>query len=86
MFLALGATAGCGGCDSSKTAQQTDEQSEEDKKKEEESSFFGRIKNFFSGDKEEEQKESEVLDFKKNTSIQFALATGTWMILASTPL
>ena len=51
---------------------------EEAKKKEEESSFFGRIKNFFSGDKEEEQKESEVLDFKKNTSIQFDLATGTF--------
>lgn len=48
------------------------------RRKEEESSFFGRIKNFFGGEKPEEQKESEILSFKKNTSISFNLADGTF--------
>jgi hypothetical protein len=48
------------------------------RKKEEESSFLGRIKNFFGGDKPEEQSESEIISFKKNTSISFNLADGTF--------
>ena len=52
---------------------------EEAKKREEKGGFFNRIKNFFAGDSDnEEQQESEVINFKKNTSIQFDLATGTF--------
>ena len=48
------------------------------RKKEEGQGFFGKIKNFFGGEKEEEQHESEVLSFKKNTSISFNLNDGTF--------
>ena len=52
---------------------------EQAKKKEEKGGFFSKVKNFFGDKKEEEiQQESQIISFKKNTSISFNLNDGTF--------
>lgn len=46
------------------------------KKEEDKNSFFGKIKNFFGGEKEEAKEESTILTWKKETSITLNLSSG----------